>query len=168
MARGGTAGASARVLPRFAWVFREGRGGKIFGVGRRGTGWRQLRVQSPIYRLALEGWTQERIAQAKGVTQQMVSLRLKLHALPDKVKRFTSQGELTEAHLIEIARLQVDLYLSPWLTTAQAWEELAAKTYGARFLRPAFFSGRTAEDQRRVGVYAGALAAQFLRCSTRV
>jgi len=28
-------------------------------------------------------------------------------------------------HLPEIAKFQIDLYLSPWLTTQQAWEELA-------------------------------------------
>jgi hypothetical protein len=60
-----------------------------------------------------------------GVTQQMVAIRLKLNSLPDKVKRFTSQGLLTESHLFEIGQLQVDLY--SWLTSEQAWQELVAR-----------------------------------------
>lgn len=72
-----------------------------------------------------EGWTQARIAQAKGVAQQMVSLRMSLHGLPPAVKSFTSQGILSEAHLAEIQRVQVNLY--PWLTSGRAWEELATK-----------------------------------------
>ena len=57
-----------------------------------------------------EKWTQERIAQVKRVTQQMVSLRLKLHNMSEGIKRHTSQGDLTEGHLTEISKLQVDLY----------------------------------------------------------
>jgi len=55
----------------------------------------------------------------------MVSYRLKLHELPDHVKEFTNQGLLTETHLIEISKIQIDLYFIPWLITEQAWEELA-------------------------------------------
>jgi ParB/RepB/Spo0J family partition protein len=72
-----------------------------------------------------EGWTQERIAKAKGITQAMVSLRLRLHALPDTINQFINQGLLKEAHLIEISQIQIDLYFLPWLTDEQAWQELA-------------------------------------------
>jgi len=49
----------------------------------------------------------------------MVSLRLKLHNMPETVKNYTNQGDLTEAHLIQISKLQIDLYLSLWLSTQQ-------------------------------------------------
>lgn len=35
-----------------------------------------------------EGWTQERIAKAKGVDRTVVTQRLKYHSLPEKVKRW--------------------------------------------------------------------------------
>lgn len=73
------------------------------------------------------GWTQQRIAEAKGIQQAMVSYRLKLHQLPEKIKVFINQGSLEETHLLEISKLSIDLYFSPWLTTSQAWEELANK-----------------------------------------
>ena len=38
---------------------------------------------------------------------------------------FIRQGLLAESHLEEIASLFVVEYFSPWLTTEQAWEELA-------------------------------------------
>ena len=66
------------------------------------------------------GWTQERIAQAKGLKQGIVSYRLKLNQLPEEIKDFISQGLLKEAHLTETLSLSVDLYFSPWLTTSQA------------------------------------------------
>lgn len=72
-----------------------------------------------------EGWTQERIAQAKGVSRTMIVFRLKLNAMPETIKRYVRQGELTEGHLTEIGQVLVDLH--PWLTTQQAWEELASK-----------------------------------------
>jgi hypothetical protein len=50
----------------------------------------------------------------------MVSYRLKLYDLPNHIKDFTNQGLLTETHLIEICKLQINLYFSPWLTTEQA------------------------------------------------
>ncbi len=73
-----------------------------------------------------EGWTQERIAGAKGVDRSFVSLRQKLHGLPDNIKRHVNQKTLTEAHLIEISGLLVDSQLSGCLTTEEAWEEVAA------------------------------------------
>ncbi|MGB9791858.1 MAG: DNA methyltransferase [Thermacetogeniaceae bacterium] len=74
-----------------------------------------------------EGWTQEKIAEVKGVSQQMVSYRLKLHKLPEKIKGFTNQGLLSETHLLKIAALRIDSYFAPWLTQEQAMLELAEK-----------------------------------------
>src|SRR5262249_26563198 len=74
-----------------------------------------------------EHWTQERIAQAKGVDRSFVAKRLKLNELPTSVKQHVNQGLLSEAHLLEIMAVCVDSHLYPWLTTQQAWEELAAK-----------------------------------------
>lgn len=74
-----------------------------------------------------EGWTQEKIGQVKGVSQVMVSLRLKLHRLPSRIKEFINQGLLSETHLIKIAGLQIDLYFAPWLTQEQAMLELTEK-----------------------------------------
>ena len=49
----------------------------------------------------------------------MVSFRINLHKLPDKVKEFTTQGLVTERQLVDILPLQLELYFSPWLTTDQ-------------------------------------------------
>jgi site-specific DNA-methyltransferase (adenine-specific) len=76
---------------------------------------------------SLPGWTQERIAKAKGIGQSIVSKRLKLNKLPNTIKRFIHQGFLTERHLIEISEIFTSEYFSPWLTTEQAQLELAAK-----------------------------------------
>lgn len=74
-----------------------------------------------------EGWTQEKIAKVKGVSQKTVSLRLKLHRLPEKIKRFIHQGLLSEAHLTRISELYLEVYFAPWLTTEQVMLELAEK-----------------------------------------
>lgn len=63
------------------------------------------------------GWTQEKIARAYNVTQQMVSFLINLHKLPDTIKDFTNQDLITETQLIQILPLQIDLYFQPWLTT---------------------------------------------------
>jgi len=47
--------------------------------------------------------------------------------MTDKVKGFISKGLLAEFHLQEIIQLSAADNLSPWLTTHQAWEELAEK-----------------------------------------
>ena len=65
------------------------------------------------------GWTQEKIARAYDVRQQMVSFRINLHTLPDEVKSFTNQNMITETQLIQILPLQINLYFQPWLTTDQ-------------------------------------------------
>lgn len=76
-----------------------------------------------------EGWTQERIAKAKGVSQALVAMRLRLHSLSERVKSFIRQKQIDEGHLIEITQGISHLIpaFSPWLTTEQAWEELAEK-----------------------------------------
>jgi site-specific DNA-methyltransferase (adenine-specific) len=75
-----------------------------------------------------EGWTQERIAQAKGVTQKTVSIRIKLNGLSGKTKHLIRQGAISEGHLTEITSLYVVEYFSDWLFTEQAWDELIVKT----------------------------------------
>lgn len=87
--------------------------------------WEELAQKAVNGRLKSLGWTQKRIAKAKGVSQQWVSDRLKFYSLNDKVKEFTSKGLLPEVLLQEICHLQVTCNLSPWLTTQQAWEALA-------------------------------------------
>lgn len=78
-----------------------------------------------------EGWIQQRIADAKGLKSHvMVGYRLRLHGLSQHIKGFVNQGLLTETHLIEITSLSIDLHFSPWLTTEEAWEELAEIAVG--------------------------------------
>lgn len=72
-----------------------------------------------------EGWTRERIAQAKGVSRPVVAKRIRYHTFPAGVKDYVRQGLLTEGHLDEIAGVFVVEHLATWLTTEQAWEELA-------------------------------------------
>lgn len=72
-----------------------------------------------------EGWTQEKIARAKEVNQARVSERLKFYTLSERVKGFIQQGFMTEGHLRGITSIFTAEYFSPWLTTEQAWEELA-------------------------------------------
>jgi len=52
--------------------------------------------------------------------------------MPDKVKGFVSQCLLAEFHLEEICSCFAAKHLSPWLTTSQAWEELAEKAVNNR------------------------------------
>lgn len=72
-----------------------------------------------------EGWTQQQIADAKGIDRSFIGYRLKLHSLPNQIKEFVNQKLLTETHLIEITKLGIDSHFVPWLTTEQAWQELA-------------------------------------------
>lgn len=74
------------------------------------------------------GWKQQQIAEAKGLNNHtLVSVRLKLNGLPDEVKNFVTQGFLEEAHLREICSLLLKSHFAPWLTSEQAWIELAEK-----------------------------------------
>jgi site-specific DNA-methyltransferase (adenine-specific) len=74
-----------------------------------------------------EGWIQERIGEAKRVSQGLVSYRLNLHRLSDSIKSFINQGMLSEAHLIQILPLSIDLYFSDWFTTEQVQREMVHK-----------------------------------------
>ena len=71
-------------------------------------------------RLKQLGWTQERIAKAKGVSQGLISERIRLASMPDKVKHFITGGQVTEENLREILKLSLSNNLSGWLTTSQA------------------------------------------------
>jgi len=52
--------------------------------------------------------------------------------LPDEIKKFITQGHLSEFHLRQILGLSLKLYFSPWLTTEQAQIELAEKGKGSK------------------------------------
>ncbi len=75
-----------------------------------------------------EGWTQERIAKVKGVSRPVAAKRQKFHTMSERIKESVRRGSLSEGHLDEIAGVFVVEHFSPWLATAQAWEELAAKS----------------------------------------
>lgn len=72
------------------------------------------------------GWTQERIAKAKGCDRTSVALRLALHEhLPKSGKKAVLDGLLDEGHCVAVLGLMLDVQqLNPWLTTSQAREEL--------------------------------------------
>ncbi|MEM7738655.1 MAG: hypothetical protein AAF267_23025 [Deinococcota bacterium] len=72
-----------------------------------------------------EGWTQQRIAEAKGVSRQSVVNRIKYAALADEVKSLVSDGFLTEGHLEPISAICPTSDMSSWLTPAQITLELA-------------------------------------------
>ena len=75
---------------------------------------------------------QQRNAKAKNVSQGTVSKRLKFHSMSDKVRDFIRRDLLAEFHLEEICELFAANNLFPWLTTSQAWEELAQKAVNDR------------------------------------
>lgn len=85
------------------------------------------------YKALYDRWgNQEKVAEVKKVTQKTVSIKLRLHSLPESVKRFIPQGSLDETHLREITDLYLEVYFQDWLTTDQAWEELAKKAAEAK------------------------------------
>ena len=53
------------------------------------------------------------------MTQAMVSNRIKLHELPDRIKDFITQNLINERQLVDILPLSLELYFSLWLTTDQ-------------------------------------------------
>lgn len=65
------------------------------------------------------GWTQEKIAKAYDVDRVTVSYRINLHNFPEEVKKFVTQGLVSERQLVEILPLSLELHFSPWLTTDQ-------------------------------------------------
>jgi site-specific DNA-methyltransferase (adenine-specific) len=73
-----------------------------------------------------EGWTQRRIADAKGWDERQVRSRIRFHTvLPDKARRATGDGLFDEGHDEAILSVSGDVAgLSPWLTTEQAQTEL--------------------------------------------
>lgn len=76
-----------------------------------------------------EGWTQSRIGEVKGnVEPSVISRRQKAHTISDTCKQFVRDGLLHEQHVWTIQAVCVNECLAPWLTTSQAWEEVAAKT----------------------------------------
>ncbi len=67
-------------------------------------------------RLADSKWTQQRIATAKKVSQQLVSFRIQCAKLPVKaLEFFTNRSFLNERHAIEISRLLTVSNLTPWI-----------------------------------------------------
>ncbi|SMB96257.1 DNA modification methylase [Thermanaeromonas toyohensis ToBE] len=74
-----------------------------------------------------EGWSQKKIAAAKGVAESLVSERIAWHKLPDKVKKLVLSGDLTEAHLRRIWGVILPVEFTLWLTTEMARLELAEK-----------------------------------------
>lgn len=101
-----------------------------------------------------EGWTQQRIARAKGhvtkddeADETTVRLRCKLHTdLCDAARKATVDGMFDEGHGIAIIGLTVDVHdLQPWLTTAQAQAELVADVLSKH-------RGKTAGDKPTVKV----------------
>ena len=73
-----------------------------------------------------EGWTQQRIAEAKGWDQADVSRRISWHkSLPSRAKKAVWDGVLDEGHLRPISGVVWDVpYFATWLTTEQAQAEL--------------------------------------------
>ena len=75
-----------------------------------------------------EGWGLERIARVKGVDKSLVSRRIRLYHLPEKLKGCVDSGILTETHLRAIMDgVDLSQHFSFWLTTEQAMLELADK-----------------------------------------
>lgn len=71
--------------------------------------------------LADAGWTQQRIAQAKGVARSFVAMRLQLAELPQAVlEAFVTNEALNEGHAREIVKLSQCDTLSPWYSREQA------------------------------------------------
>ena len=80
----------------------------------------------------VEGWTQQRIADAKGVDVMVVSRRVRWHeGLPKAARKAVSDGILDEGHIEAIFGVTSDVAsLAPWLTTEQAQTELTAEVLG--------------------------------------
>lgn len=63
------------------------------------------------------GWTQQAVADAKGVKQQVVSSRIKYAEFPQLVlARFTKNDSLRESHAAEISKIQNFCNLDQWRT----------------------------------------------------
>jgi ParB/RepB/Spo0J family partition protein len=72
-----------------------------------------------------EGWTQQRIAAAKGVARSVVADRLGYADLPDVVQaHFVERDFLRESHAKELTGLSKFDNLAPWLTRAELMQEI--------------------------------------------
>jgi DNA modification methylase/ParB-like chromosome segregation protein Spo0J len=72
-----------------------------------------------------EQWTQQQIADAKGVPQQRVAERLQYAAFPPRIIRaFTQSDFLKESHALELSKLHNLCNLTPWLTRDAALVEI--------------------------------------------
>ena len=78
------------------------------------------------------GWTQERIAKAKGWDRAMVTYRIGWHtALPKAAKKAVCDGLFDEGHCQAISTVMCDVtHFAPWLTSEQAQTELVAEVLG--------------------------------------
>lgn len=89
-------------------------------------------VWAEYARLSEAGWTQQRIADAKGCGVPMVSRRVGWHeSLPPEARKATCDGTLDEGHLEAVSSLTCDVAsFHNWLTTTQAQTELVAEVLG--------------------------------------
>jgi ParB-like chromosome segregation protein Spo0J len=72
-------------------------------------------------RLSDSGWTQQRIADAKGVSQSTVKFRLKFSEFsPTIIEKFSTSECLNERHARELNELVPGTNLAPWLDRATA------------------------------------------------
>lgn len=83
-------------------------------------------VWAEYHRLArAEGWTQDRIARAKGCDVPTVSLRIKAHECAPAIKAAALDGMFDEGHVVAVLGVSLDVQtLSSWLTTTSAQAEL--------------------------------------------
>ena len=90
--------------------------------------------------LADAGWTQQRIADAKGVSQTLAAFRLQLADLPHSVlNMFITNDSLNEGHAREIAKLLLCNNLRDWLNREAAMLEVIEKVL-AKCTKAAAFS----------------------------
>lgn len=77
------------------------------------------------------GMTQQQIADALRISRPLVTLRLKLHGLPEHFKKAVSDGILDEGHLDVVSQVsQTSDALAAWLTTETAQAELLDEVMG--------------------------------------
>lgn len=87
-----------------------------------------VEVWASYKKLAEMGWTQERIAKAKGVSQKMVSFRLNCANLPDSITQyFSTKDFLNEGQAREFLKLEHCTNLSSWLDRETAMQEIMAR-----------------------------------------
>lgn len=89
-------------------------------------------VWAEYHRLHEAGWTQQRIAEAKGCGVPMVCRRIGWHELlPTRARKAVCDGTFDEGHLEPISTVTCDVAsLAPWLTTEQAQTELVDEVLG--------------------------------------